>query len=297
MTVTVERTPEVVERLRRDLVRPVSLAPSTFLPEYLYHYTTASGLAGIVADKAIRATNFSFMNDPSELQYGRRLVEEATQVASYGLAKIRRPIFTEVVKRFDAEVLSAEVYVSCFTRLEDDLSQWRSYWSASIERYSLGFDSETLAEIGRSHDNMRFTRILYDENEQYARLAFVTQRVAEFIERECPTSDETTELINYTAKHLARLLPMFKNPAYQREEEWRLILWETPGGPHAKFDTARGVLRPFREIGLPLPVPLRDVCLMAPSRRDIAIKATRMLLKSANLSDTTVRHSVIPFAE
>jgi len=63
----------LAERFRRSLFRSISLSPANFLPECLYHYTTAPGLAGILNSRSIRATNFSFLNDPSEIEYGRDL--------------------------------------------------------------------------------------------------------------------------------------------------------------------------------------------------------------------------------
>src|SRR5436305_1025961 len=42
-------------------------------PNTVYHYTTADGFVGIIREMTLRATNFSFLNDPSEVQYGKEL--------------------------------------------------------------------------------------------------------------------------------------------------------------------------------------------------------------------------------
>jgi hypothetical protein len=44
-------------------------------PGCVYHYTSAAGLNGIVTQRALRATNYSFLNDPTELAYGRSVVQ------------------------------------------------------------------------------------------------------------------------------------------------------------------------------------------------------------------------------
>ena len=42
----------------------------------LYHYTNAIGFLGIVQNNMVWATDYTFMNDPSEHIYGHELVEE-----------------------------------------------------------------------------------------------------------------------------------------------------------------------------------------------------------------------------
>ena len=54
--------------------RAVSL--TTFMPPVLYHYTSAEGLLGIVESGILRAGNFSYVNDASELTYGQELVTD-----------------------------------------------------------------------------------------------------------------------------------------------------------------------------------------------------------------------------
>src|SRR5882724_8885709 len=48
-------------------------------PRYLYHYTNAQGLLGMLESKRIWATNSRFMNDPTEIGYAIRLVREVME--------------------------------------------------------------------------------------------------------------------------------------------------------------------------------------------------------------------------
>jgi hypothetical protein len=131
--------------------------------------------------------------------------------------------------------------------------------------------------------------------EQQERLQYVVRQLHQFI-----TSHELSEidaLAGFVARHIARILPLLKNPAYRREDEWRLVMWDQEGAEPPQFDTTRGVLRPFLTLSLPTPVPLRKVYVMAPSRRAIAIKAATMLTRTYGLPDIEIVHSSIPFAE
>ena len=42
----------------------------------LYHYTTAEGLRGIIEDKAIWASDYRFLNDATEFEYGMSLFDK-----------------------------------------------------------------------------------------------------------------------------------------------------------------------------------------------------------------------------
>ena len=42
------------------------------MPFRLYHYTSADGLIGIMTSKSFFMTNLKYMNDLSELQYGKQ---------------------------------------------------------------------------------------------------------------------------------------------------------------------------------------------------------------------------------
>src|SRR5262249_27768901 len=46
------------------------------LPKVLYHYTNVRGFMGILCSGELQASNILYMNDASELEYGRRLVEK-----------------------------------------------------------------------------------------------------------------------------------------------------------------------------------------------------------------------------
>src|ERR1044071_3177007 len=110
------------------------------LPELLYHYTTAAGFAGIVETGEVRGTNFNFLNDSTEMIYGISLAKRLLEI-SIDEDDISR---TKEVLKFARSVVGLathgkEYYVTCFSTLRDDLSQWRGY-STSGDRYAFAFD-------------------------------------------------------------------------------------------------------------------------------------------------------------
>jgi hypothetical protein len=292
----------ILERYRHTFRAPVSWNPVNLLPEFLYHYTTAAGLCGIVADGAIRATNFSFLNDLSEVEHGRRVADQVLKVKRQRSSAAARQLTDRIIASFNVETVS-EVYVACFTTLADDLSQWRAYGGSIAERYALGFDAHALDLVGGALPNGRFARVLYDEAEQRARLKRVLAKAFAFVEGQHLLPAALDVVAAETAKRMARVLPVFKNDAYKREEEWRVILWQSPDDETPQFDTSRGVLRPYRPFILGRTIRLRQLYVMAPARREIALKAAKMLLRAAAVENpecfdsSECFHSSIPFAE
>lgn len=285
----------LLERFRIAIAPRVSFNSKHFVPPILYHYTTAAGFHVILESKHLRATNFSFLNDPSEVQHGRELLEQ-TLVGRLNTTIPRHRLFFEFVISSFGDEMAAEVYVACFTKLEDDLSQWRAYGTAAGERYAIGFDSEAIAELATANTGASFHRVEYGRNDQQARIDDVLDRSLKFLDTHRVPPNRVATFADVAARRLARLMPVLKNPAYRREEEWRIVVWSTKAAQRPKFDTARGVVRPYMTFTLGNPPPVVALYVMAPTRREIALKAASMLLVGAGV-DVAPEHSSIPFAE
>jgi hypothetical protein len=96
-------------------------------------------LIGIIESGSIFDTQVSCLNDATEIRYSAKLLREALLAMIPDMDK-QQPE-TAFVKRY-AELLQDDdsapnsaglpYFVSCFSSLEDDLSQWRSYGGARM---------------------------------------------------------------------------------------------------------------------------------------------------------------------
>ncbi len=276
---------EAVSRFEVSLMDVHSFNPADFGPSTLYHYTGAAGLAGILSNNSLWATNFSFMNDPSEIKYGRDLVLKTLgekKAANHSSTSD----FLEEIERCFAKKLFSEVYVSCFTKLPDNLSQWRAYGAPKAPRYCIGFDA------GGIEEDMVFAKVEYQEREQRKKITRILDNAIKVIGK-FPLA--VKDVANAAAGYLARLLPQLKSPAYASEEEWRLIRWIPDDVSEVCFDTARGVVRPYVVLK---PAPrVVELFVLAPGREEISIKAAEMLLRKMNIRDVKPKESEVPFAE
>jgi hypothetical protein len=213
----------------------------------IYHYTSAAGVEGIISGGMFRGTNFSFLNDASELEYGRDLIVRVTECE---LQKMTLPLlqhaFSRAITEFEAKSAASEVYVSCFSAACDLLSQWRAY-GAPGARYCIEVDTKLLAAHEGIGSPFYFDKLIYDKQHQEHTGAHQIRYACEAIEEEIyqhATSEEKTlvESASLISTMFLELMPFFKHPGFAEEVEWRAVAVQaTPAG----FDTSSGILCPF----------------------------------------------------
>ena len=101
------------------------------LPSVLWHYTSAPGLLGILESASVFATQLACLNDVSELRYAVSQVRAAMQTLRPRMVG-EDPDKDFIFDLFDRSVTldtvpTSDIYVACFSRKRDDLSQWRAY--------------------------------------------------------------------------------------------------------------------------------------------------------------------------
>ena len=178
-------------------------------PTTIYHYTTAEGLAGILKEGALRATNFSFLNDPSEVQYGKEFALRFLETSDDSPRGPYTDLINQIRLALEAKVVS-ESYVACFSALVDDLSQWRAYGMAATERYCIGFDGATIAKIFNTQPGGRFARILYNPKTQRQLLNSILARSWQFLVKNKIAAEGWSEVANTVATVIASRLPELK---------------------------------------------------------------------------------------
>lgn len=275
--------------------------PDSPRPPVLYHYTTAGGFEGIVRSRAIRATNFSFMNDPSEIAYGRRLIMRLLGERRRDAEPVTAELFNGVTIDLAGDL--PEIYVASFSTSRDDLSQWRAY-GGSPARFALGFPTPFIQEATtRDYEHfVRFSRVLYEPGDQIEKVGLAIDAAVTFLQQNEVGPEEARELRPRLTRRLLRMLPALKEPAYRAEAEWRIVILARPDVElKLSFDTSRGVIRPYLLFPLEtrngLPLVLESLLVLAPAHPEAAMKAAGMVLQSAGITNVNLRPSGIPFAE
>lgn len=119
----------------------VLVAPDSGL---LYHYTSQAGLAGILDQGAIRATDVSFFRDTSEYTYGLSFLERSlVHIEAAGYGKAIRPW----VRGQIADRAGWSIFVSCFCENGDAAYQWEEYADAG-RGVALGLNAAEVSQGG-----------------------------------------------------------------------------------------------------------------------------------------------------
>lgn len=225
------------------------------LPDLLFHYTSASGLRGILESSRLWATNYRFLNDTSEVAHGVRLFE----------ALIRERLATEadsVISEFLGRTLRTanafdgmfDCYIACFCERDDLLNQWRTY-AGSGGGFALGLKAK---EIGRRWGQLERTqdfvlrRVVYDVDQQRNLLAAVIDGAIAVLASATQgvDVDEANNVIarccQFVRAETADYLLSFKHPAFEIEQEWRLChVVSTGEDGHLKFREGPFGLTPY----------------------------------------------------
>lgn len=204
-------------------------------PDSLYHYTTATGLMGIIRRGGMYASPYFLLNDPSELKYGWEIVKEVCEeLHSHGNpteTRIADSILSSEylrLKKFSDEF--PVFHIISFSSEEDNLSQWRCY-SDDGRGISLEVNTSNLQAAG-----WVFCKCIYERSEQKAKISQALQFCARFHdENSLQDLPFTTELSFGILWHVVSLL---KHPSYIDEDEWRVRQIRTRSADEAYINGA-----------------------------------------------------------
>lgn len=234
----------------------------------LYHYTSQSGMLGIVKDKSIWATDIKYLNDAAELQNAIELVRKEFRKRRE-LESQESAIIDQFSNHFESGLNSFLIYcVFSLSQEGDLLSQWRSYCPES-GGYSLGFDPSLLIEFVKK-PGFVLVKCQYDRNQHEN---IIRQLIDESVNayKNPPNGIANMAVEDFFSK-FRRICPMFKDPSFSDEQEWRLVSNFPSLQP--KFREGKSVIIPYKEL---------------------ARQSVLFMLNSHNIRDCNVVCSKIPY--
>ncbi len=195
----------------------------------LYHYTSFSGLLGIVGGTTLRASDVRYMNDSAELSHTLQLMRHhVTQRIIEGTDK--PALLNQLLEWLSHQVVNGPLLFGASFRANGNLlSQWRGY-SIHGKGVSLGFSP---AHIGACATRQRFrvVRCLYDSRQQ----GELIHELLDVVESMADTQGENLDpsqrhpshswydLIERLEEDLLRIAAVLKHPTFEEEQEWRLM--------------------------------------------------------------------------
>ena len=148
----------------------------------LFHYTSQTGLLGIIEEKAIWATNILYLNDGAELRYAAGLAHNEIRELRKSLRGEDIDFLNEVEYKLThiTEYDGFGIFVCSFSKNGDQLSQWRGYCPHG-GGFSIRFDflSPMYAHVEKQGFSLFDCEYDTTRQEEYVR-QLLTQSLTEF---------------------------------------------------------------------------------------------------------------------
>lgn len=268
-------------------------------PETVYHYTTSTGLMGIIDQAKLRASHIAFMNDAKEYAYGAELLNKI--ITEKMTPETTHEGIIEVIYQFiRPEKFSLAHYmpcfVACFTSKRDDLSQWRAYGGGE-GGFAIGFDTANLLKVFKGK-LCYASYVLYDPRKQHEYAEVLINKTMDLYNRHLAVhhgddgySERWYEAWRAVASCLA---PLVKYPAFLGEDEWRIVyIPATPSEFH--FQDSFTSIRPFVEVEIDPGTLIKEVLVGPGPSKDLNKIALDMLLGKKGISVCNIEISQIPY--
>jgi hypothetical protein len=259
----------------------------------LHHYTTQSGLLGILRTDQLWASHHQYLNDRREYRHALDILNDEFDRLTKADKSLGIPLamMREVAKRTQ----TVNVCVACFSERGDALSQWRAYGGAGAS-VAIEFAGSYLRSVSL-REGYWLGRCIYKEREQRKAIQSLVEWVV--ASTRAPGSKWTISAAHRLTRHLARFAPLIKDGSFAEEQEWRLIskpLLVT----HRLYDFRAGnsmlvpyVKIPLRKRGEPLQI---EGVTVGPTPNGTAAKrAVQGLLAKHGLAAARVSSTKTPY--
>jgi Protein of unknown function (DUF2971) len=290
-------------------------ANHAFIPNLLYHYTTADGLIGIINSRKMWASNISYLNDSSELSYASGLVRAVLfNKKDHTDSEVLREFIDRAEFTFNEFDWLSDVYITCFCEDGDLLSQWRGY-GAMGGGYAIGFEAKLLEDCTplREASTLRLRRAMYDENVQVDFIKTTINETCDLLLRIVNAiipynvraiRDVIARFCGFLWDALSEFLFCFKHPTFAEEKEWRLA-YKTSDYTYVdlvKFRGSRGSIIPYIELDLSLThqtettrLPINNIIHGPTLNPLLTEKSLRLLLMNKCVPLPEISSSSVPF--
>ena len=206
------------------------LSGSLDLDQVVWHYTKGDPVLRMLESGEIFATQASCLNDTTEILYAARGLRKAIEARLLG-DQLREDTAAFLKRYSDALVDTPELpihagsmySVSCFSELEDELSQWRGYGGGE-NGYALGFPVRYLL----GGPNSLVGKVNYDtvlHEELATEVAAATVHFYEAVKDNRTSQDLDdfdTEFLQYWDQAISAIAPFVKDPGFASEREVRI---------------------------------------------------------------------------
>lgn len=221
----------------------------------LYHYTSGTGLIGILEADQVWASSIHGLNDSKELSHTVDLAKEIIRETLNTTGVEGDNNFLYAFSQLLDSISKISLYISCFSTAGDSLSQWRGYCPPGFG-YSIGFDGYEL-EKESSAQGFKLKHCTYNHETQKKIISdWATRNIAKMLPGLRLNAKIADEYVRSTNSALIdefmEFAPYFKDRAFSDENEWRLVAIVPSNDNRLKVRASKSMLIRYLPIRLNL---------------------------------------------
>lgn len=274
-------------------------------PKVLFHYTTQSGLLGIISKKTIWATDLYYMSDAMEFRWAIELIRR--QIMSH-LGDLEDSSLVTLVKEINKTldwIEGIHMFVCSFSEEDDLLSQWRAY-CPNGNGFSIGFDYSHLVKRSVSQ-GFQLKKCHYDEVLQSTVVSAILGEILDSVLKELEGTADRSSRLQHIANQKAResippiisLVAIFKHPSFKEENEWRLVSEETTlSDPNVQYREGKSMVLPYLQFGLAGDdgkLGIKEIIVGPTPHQELSKQSVLHLLSSNGIESCEVKISGTPY--
>jgi len=293
-------------------------------PGRIFHYTGAKGFEGIIKSDCIWASNAVYLNDASEIQYGRQLAIDELERLCHAHRLAQSPSWYKDVDTWTADrkittkyaliweffqlfqnALDTAHYVASFCLEDNLLSQWRTY-GKNGGGFSLGFD--VTSNVCNVSENVEFWcfPIIYDPSKQQRIISEFIEAVLDSLESSLPQIELLPDwrirnpISEYHKETLVIGLTLiglcFKDQGFSVEKEWRICtMGKEDDFEHVEFRAGNGLLIPYIEFKISEDyIKIQSVTCGPGPDSALSLSSANLFLKKLGTTHFKAKRSEIP---
>ncbi len=276
--------------------------------DLLYHYTSLSGVIGIVESGSLRATDIRFFNDAAEMKHTADLLRRAIAQRREGDTFNSR-LLVQLQEWLSNRLTDGHMlFVACFTANGNLLSQWRSYCPIA-KGASLGFRPEKISSTA-SNQSFQVGKCVYDAKRQQQLAETILETIEEVAQRRGENTDLSKrhpsnsfyDVFEEIEADLLRVAALLKHPSFYEEQEWRTVSSVMTNYVEAPIEYREGpsMLVPFVNFNLPEAsdrrLDIEHVFLgPTPNRNNSMTSLSRYLSKKGASPRQGIQYCQIPY--
>jgi hypothetical protein len=267
----------------------------------LYHYTSQSGLMGIIESRQLWATNLFYLNDSTEFQYCLELIKKR-------INSLHESMINEELENFLKKTLvnlnnlvndDIGIYVFSFSENEDLLSQWRGYCPDRLG-FSIGFNANDIWESIHYQDII-IAKCVYAPEEQNNLISRILDKTIKCYNENSSKLDKSdfSRRVKLTfGWDLLNVAPILKNESFHEEKEWRVISVRRISEEGISFREGTNWIIPFIKIPLASineKINIHKIIISPTSHAELALSSVQNYIATKNVSVGKITNSHIHY--